>query len=97
MVRSDLTSLAMFSLQNSAVKIEKNSADSAAAGVSVARPVCFTPGRDFLYSCNSGFLMLSKSSQHSVTVMLLSSDLINAVICLYIGLYSGGLISQSNL
>lgn len=76
---NNLTSLAMFSLQNSAVKIEENSADSAAAGVSIARPVCFTPGRDFLYSCNSSSLMLSESPHHSVAVILLSSDLINTV------------------
>jgi len=48
MVINNLTSLAVFSLQNSAVKIEKNSADSAAAGVSIARPAYFRAGRDFL-------------------------------------------------
>lgn len=79
MVISNLTSLAMSSLQNSAVKIEKNAADSVATGVSISHPVYFTPGRDFLYSCNSSFLTLSKSPHHSVTVMLLYSDLINTV------------------
>lgn len=41
MTSSNLTSLAMFSLQNSAVKIENSSTDNAATTVIVAHPVLF--------------------------------------------------------
>lgn len=66
-VMNNLTSLAMFSLQNSALKQKKNSTDSAAAGVSIPHPTCFAPIEIF---CTSA----TPVSSHSTRVLTTQSQ-----------------------